>query len=335
MIIGYDFFNRNFDGVIYDTPIATAGIDEVTLGAGMYDELYVTVDNTVDDKNERPEEWEIKTIMDAKFNNDIEAGSIDGSGHKVTSISMYRREYKTNNDWQLVASFPYDENYDVYTVVDRFVESGRTYEYCIVPVATNTMGDITKSKPVTVEYDDTFVSDLNNNVRLDVDFEWGGATYNKNSSVATPLNGAYPIVSFGNQNYRTAEIKFLPLTDDQSEGNATEINGRAERLNKDAAVQFLNNGEAKVIRRPDGDMFVCVTTNIKTTPKATGLAEIEDVTFDFTEIGKLDYATMDKVGLIASAGKSVYTYDDYGNVLWNSEPVNDDARREYRNSFAE
>ncbi|KRL07937.1 hypothetical protein [Liquorilactobacillus hordei] len=335
MIIGYDFFGNKFDGNLYDTPIATVGIDEVTMGAGMYDELFVSVDGTIDDTNAKPSNWEIKTIMDATFNNTIEAGTIDGSGHRVTNINLYRREIKSNQDWQLVATFPYDEDYNVYTVVDRFVESGKTYQYCIVPLAENTRGDITKSQPVSITYDGTFISDLNNNFALDLDFELAEMNYNKNSNVATPLNSAYPIVSFGNQNYRSSNVKFLPLTSEQLNGSAKSIDARAERLNRKAVIQFLNNGQAKVIRREDGDMILCVTLGVKSTPKSTSLDTLADVSFDFTEIGALDYNSMDKAGLIASAGKSIYTYDEFGDVYWNNEPINEDARREYRNSFAE
>ena len=335
MIVGVDFFSKGFDGNVYDTPIPTSEMDEVIIGTGMYDELFVSVDTTIDHTNIQPDTWEIKTIMDAKFNNSIEAGTIDGAGHIVTNIQMYRRKYRSNDDWQLVAAFPYEQEYNVYTVIDRFVENGQTYEYCIVPLAKDTIGDITKSQPVLIDYDGSFVSDLDNNFKMSADFEFGELSHNKNSSVATPLNSAYPIVSFGNQNYRSGTIKYLPLTDKQLYGAASAVNARDERLNRKRLIDFLNNGKTKVIRRDDGDMIVCVTSSIKSTPKATSLDAIADVSFELTEIGELNYNTMEKAGLIARAGKSIYTYDDFGDVLWNNEPVNEDARREYRNSFAQ
>ena len=99
------------------------------------------------------------------------------------------------------------------------------------------------------------------------------------------------------------------------------------------------------MRREDGDIMVVATTNVKTTPKSESLDSISTVTFDFVEIGKMDYNTMTKSGLIASAGKSVYTYDENGDIKWNQERNNDDARKDnstiqdrikrYRNSFDE
>ena len=46
---------------------------------------------------------------------------------------------------------------------------------------------------------------------------------------------------------------------------------------------------------------------------------------------------MDKSGLISSAGKAIYTYDDDGNIVWNQETQAEDgsksALERYRNSF--
>ena len=54
MIIGYDFFRKDFHGNIWDTAIPTSNVDEVKIGAGVYDELYVSVDTTIENVDERP-----------------------------------------------------------------------------------------------------------------------------------------------------------------------------------------------------------------------------------------------------------------------------------------
>ena len=69
MIIGVSIYNLGFDGLFYDTGIPTSELDEVTMGAGMYDELYVTVDDETDSEQTKPDLWNLKTIMDANFNN--------------------------------------------------------------------------------------------------------------------------------------------------------------------------------------------------------------------------------------------------------------------------
>lgn len=335
MIIGVDFFGKGWEGNIYDTAIPTSELDEVTMNTGIYDELYVSVDTTIDDKNEKPTGWQIKNIIDAKFNNSLEAGTIDGSGHTVTDIQLYRREYQTDMEWQLVAAFPYDTDYNVYTVVDRFIQNQQVYEYCIVPIAESIVGDVTVSRPVKSEFNGVYISDIENSYKMEADLEIGETDYHKNFSQAIPLNGAYPIVSFGNQNYRTGSVKFLPLTEEQLNTYGTKIDGRKERLNRERIIEFLNNGQAKVIRREDGDMIVCSTTDIKASPKSGGLNELSGLSFNYIELGKLDVETMEKSGLVARAGKSLYTFDDFGEIVWSNQRVNDGARRKYRNSFAE
>ena len=338
MIIGVDYFNYGFDQQFYDTPIPTSEIDEVMMGAGMYDEMFISVDTTLDDSQTKPAQWNLKTIMDAKFNNSLEAGSIDGAGHIVTKIQCYRREYmSTNTDWQLVAQFDYDDHYNLYTVVDRFIENGKTYEYAVVPLANEIQGDLQIGPPIDSKFYGSFISNLGSNYSMNIDFKFSDLVWNSNTSSSVPLNGQYPIVTFGNANYRTGTVSFLPLTPQQEFGYENEIDPHAEYINRTNVINFLNDGQTKVIRREDGDIIVCATHNIKTTPKDENLEAISTVTFDFTEIGKLDYNTMEKAGLIADAGKSVYTYDEDGNIKWNQEYIAEDgsiqSRTRYRNSF--
>lgn len=335
LIIGLDFFGYGFDQQYFNTALPTSELDEVTIGAGMYDELFVSVDETMQADQNIPDDWTLMTVMDADFNNSLEAGSIDGDGRVVTDIQCYRREYaSTNNAWQLVAQFPYDSNYNLYTVVDRFIENHKTYEYCVIPLSHEIMGEMLINKePVTSEFEGMFISDIDANYSMNIDFQFADLTYNTNMATSVPLNGKYPIISFGNAEYRTGSATFLPLTPQQEFGYSSEINAHDEFVNRQNIIKFLNNGKAKVIRREDGDVIVCATTNVKTTAKSEALDAISTVTFDFTEIGGLDYNTMEKAGLIASAGKSVYTYDDEGGIKWNSEYNNDGARRRYENSF--
>ena len=62
MIIGVDYFNYGFDQQFYDTPIPTSEIDEVMMGAGMYDEMFISVDTTLDDSQTKPL-WTLSSII--------------------------------------------------------------------------------------------------------------------------------------------------------------------------------------------------------------------------------------------------------------------------------
>lgn len=330
MIIGATFFGdkRDWNSLYYDTPIPTAELDELTIYQGMYDELFITVDTETNDSPEKPTQWQIKTIMDAEFNNSIEAGSIDGKGHTITDIQIYRREYQAKNaGWDLVAQFPYVQEYNIYTVIDRFIENDKVYEYAVVPLSYQLMGDMTLSIPVESKFNETFITDLDNNYPMRYNLRMTDVTYNKNVSTALPLNAQFPIVTFGKQNYRTGGLSFRPITPRLEEGLDKTINAQSELKMRKQIINWLNDGKAKVLRREDGDMIVIAVDTITTTPISDSIEQIQDVGFNFTEIGKLDYTTKEHSGLIARAQMSVFSYDDYGNVVWSDERINEDARR--------
>lgn len=335
MIVGYNFFGRQMDGMVFDTPIPTAQLDEATIGAGIWDELYITVDTTVGAENVKPQNWKLKTIMNAKFQVDLEAGSLDSDGHEITTIQIYRRKFLTSEDWLLVGQFDYDLKYNVYSFVDRFTENGARYEYAIVPVAKDVIGDITVSEPIDVEYDGIFISDLQNNFKMEVDFEMGSTTHNTNVSTSIPLNGRFPIVTMGNQDYQSGNISFLPLTQTQVDNGGETVDGKAERAYRNQILGFLKNGRTKVIRNDNGEMLVIAAHDVQTTSKNGSLVDLSAISFNFTEVGGFDFNTMSKGGLIGQAGKSKYTFDENGDIIWamNFEKEIQTMQRAHRNSF--
>lgn len=336
MIIGYNYFGKSFHSTVFDTAIPTSDIDEVVIGAGIYDELFVSVDTSITDKNEKPNRWAIKTIMDAKFNGNLEAGSIDADGHVVTKIQIYRRRFEEGETWLLLGEFPYDIDFNMYSFVDRLAENDVTYEYAIVPVANEVLGDITISQPIKVNYEGVWISDLENNFQLEYDFKLDSIVHNKNYAKQEPLNGRFPIVTFGTQQYRNGSLSFLPLSEEQIENKGTKINSKKERLAREAVLDFLNKSSAKVIRNDNGSVMVVATHDISEEPRGGSLIDISDIKFSYTEIGEFDYDTMSKGGLIGEALKSKYSFDEDGNVIWSMGAAArsfGDSEMRHRNTF--
>lgn len=319
MIIGYNFFGRSFHGNIFDTGISTAEIDEVTIGAGLWDELFVSVDTSINDANEKPTQWQIKTIMDAKFQNNLEAGSFGAGGNIVDTLQLYRRDINKSAKQILIGQFPYEPEYNVYSFVDRLAENLANYEYSIVPLSGNIMGDLNKTfKPAFVEYEGVWLSDLDNNFKIEFDVKQGAVTHNGNFSETETLNGKYPIITRGKQNYRTGNISFLPLSSEQIDSRGQKINARNEREVRESILTFLKSDSAKVIRNSNGDMRVVVVYNIQETPREGFLEDLSDISFDYVEVGKLEDNDLAKNGLLGKAGMSKYTFDENGDVIWNN-----------------
>lgn len=317
VLIGYDFFGSR-ENLCFDTAIPTSQLDSVIMNTGVYDELFISLDTAIARTNNRPEGWFLKNIMHAKFENDLESGSLDADGHKITKIQIYRRILGDGaSGWVLVGEFEYKTDFNVYSFVDVTAESGRYYEYSIVPVAGNVIGEKTISDPTYISYNGVFISDKENNYKIQFDFESKDTEYNKNFSSMTPLNGEFPIVVYGNQDYRTGSISFLPLSETQIKSGGTKVDGKEERLIRDKVTSFLNNGKSKVLRNDNGDIMIMATSNVKSSPKSNALMDIQSVSFDYTELGEVHSDTLLRAGLVGGVVESNYTYDEYGNVIWD------------------
>lgn len=314
MIVGYSFYG--LEDVVWDTAIPTTQLDTMRMGEGIYDEIYMTLDTNIKDDGKR-ENWSLKTIMNSKFENDLEAGTIDGNGHVVTRLQLYRRLYSGTSDWVLIGDTDYSDEFNVYSFVDNTTENGRTYEYAIMPVANKIAGELNKSEPQKVEYEGVYISDTENNFRIELDFKQDTIQHNRNSALITPLNGKYPIAVFGKQDYRTSSLTFLPISQKQIDTGGTDVNGRDERTIRDKVTSFLNNGKAKILRNDNGDVMIIASQNVQTDPKETYLPDIQSVKFDYAELGRINSSDLTRTGLIAEAVKSKYTYNEYGDVIWD------------------
>lgn len=314
MIIGHSFYG--LEDVVWDTAIPTTQLDTMRMHEGIYDEVYMTLDTNIKDDGKR-ENWSLKTIMNSKFENDLEAGTIDGNGHVVTRLQLYRRLYSGTSDWVLIGDTDYSDEFNVYSFVDNTAENGRTYEYAIMPVANKIAGELNKSEPQKVEYEGVYISDTENNFRIELDFQQDTVQHNRNSALITPLNGKYPIAVFGKQDYRTSSLTFLPISQKQFDTGGTDINGRDERTVRDKVTSFLNNGRAKILRNDNGDVMIIASQNVQTDPKETYLPDIQSVKFDYAELGRINSSDLTRTGLVAEAVKSKYTYNEYGDVIWD------------------
>lgn len=216
-----------------------------------------------------------------------------------------------------IRGISYDIDFNMYSFVDRLAENDVTYEYAIVPVANEVLGDITISQPIKVNYEGVWISDLENNFQLEYDFRLDSVSHNRNYAKQEPLNGRYPIVTFGTQQYRSGGLTFLPLSDEQIKHGGTKINSKTERLARESVLDFLNKSSAKVIRNDNGSIMVVATHDVSEEPREGSLIDISDIKFSYTEIGEFDYDTMSKGGLIGEALKSKYSFDEDGNVIWS------------------
>lgn len=312
MIIGYDFYSLE-EGCVYDTPVCTEDIDELELGQGVYDHVYVTLDVKTDDSVNKPTKWTTQTVMDAKFQGNLEAGSITSEGFKVTHILLYRTVFGLN-EWDAIGRFKYDENMNYYSYTDRYVKNETVYQYAIVPVSNHILGDRLESDLVKASYDGIFITDRLRNRRLEYDVDLGEVMHNTNMSIANPVNGRYPIVTFGNSNYRTGTLSVLPLSNQTISLYGQGIDATAEQVNRDAWMEFINNGKAKVLRLSNG-VIMLIATHETSLYHRQELNDLADLSFSYVEIGELNFKSLVDNDLISDAYGTKLVYDDYGGEV--------------------
>jgi len=313
VIISYNFFGFE-EGAFFDTPICTEMLDEFRMNKGTYDEVYVDLDTSIPSTTGKPLEWKIRTVLDAKFTGDLDAGSVGANGFKVTHIQMYR-SVEGSDKWDLTAQFEYEEEYNVYNYVDRYAQSGTTYRYAIVPVANEVLGDMLMSDTVDAYYEGIYLTDRKENRRLEFDIELGEVAYNSASSTNDPLNGQYPIIVFGNTNYRSGTLSTLPLSRSTVNMAGAGVDKMEEQINRNKWIEFINNRKAKVLRMDNGVLILIVTQKPRISHKESGLRDLASIGFDYVEIGDLTFDMMMRNDLIAPADLSKFAFSDDGMVI--------------------
>ncbi|MDY7043698.1 hypothetical protein RVS70_05715 [Virgibacillus sp. M23] len=314
MIIDYNFFGLE-QGCVWDTPVCTDLLDELQMNEGVYDEAFIELDTSIEPHTNKPTKWTLTTIMDAKFTSDLDAGSISAEGFDITKLMLYRSVYGTG-DWDAIGEFKYDEEFNLYDFVDRYVQNGSTYQYAIVPVANEVIGDKLISDSIDVSYEGIFLTDKKENKRLEYDISLGEISYNTSSNTSQPLNSPYPIVTFGNSNYRSSSLTVLPLSKETVSLSGSSIDKLAEQINRQDWMEFLNNSRAKVLRMDSGVLMLVVTKNARVTHKeGETLRDLASISFDYVEIGKINYDMLIKNDLISRAFLTHMTYDDEGDII--------------------
>lgn len=317
LIIGYDFFGLA-EGGIFDTPICTDMIDNIDLSGGYFDELFIDLDIAKATESIAKTEtlvWDYTTILQAKFNGNLDGGSIVNNGFKIDKI-LLQRSLVGSDLWDVVAVFDYKDGFDSYRYTDRYIQNGAVYQYAIVPVSSEVIGARLISGRILCSYEGMFLTDREENRRVLYDIELGDITYNKESAVVKPLNSSYPVATFSKGNYRTGNISTLPLSDETIMHAGSQIDGLAEQVNRDKWSNFIHNGRAKVIRMDSGVLMLAITTNLNVSHKQEGsLRDLASISFDYTEIGAVNFDNLLENGLISEVFASSLTYDDFGGVM--------------------
>lgn len=283
MFIGYDFLGMN-NGSIVNTELFQSNYNKLIMKKGIYDEIYIEEYTDGEFVTDKPIGWSYRSVLDAKFQNNLEAGSVSGNGMQITAIKFQKRR----NDelvWKDVAQINYDNTKQIlYTAQDKIIQNGETYQYSLIPLTTTIQGDRVLSENITVDFEGVYLSDKDHNYKLFYNIEYGDIDYNHSSAVLEPLNSKYPIVTYSTLDYRKSNLTalFLSKVTEQNNYRISMIN---ERKEKDELFNFLKNNKPKIFRSETGDfILMTIVDSPKEMPNKDkkGIANIQ---FNYVEIG--------------------------------------------------
>ena len=306
MIIGYDFWSDGVyynaettplievdnDGVAFDTCNPLSGINKFTLNKGEFDELHITKDNTeIDNTTEKAETWTLNTVLRAKFQNNLVAGTIGIDGQDMYKIELRKRK-KGEDTFQTYFSIDFDSSTNLYTIIDKLIENEEEYEYCIRGVAhstgenENVTGDIYSNDSTPVEiyisYEHAHLFDSTDNFDLIYDLRIDSISNQIGANTIETLGSQYPYVIYGQTNYLTGSIECLLVSEESATGS---VDVRSEKELRKKVLAFLNNKQCKVLKNEDGVYMLIEIIGTPTLIPSNEIIGVYQVNFQYVQIG--------------------------------------------------
>ena len=282
------FLNYNFfaDGDALNTaPSSVDNITNVKLTNSIFDHFNVTKNTSTVVSTSIPTGWDYDTIMNASFNNNIDAGNVNYLINQISSIKIKRRK-QGDFDWLTLATIPINKVEDLYFIFnDLLNQDNVTYEYALVPIIGEIEGQYLINS-IMSQFNGVFIGNAETIYKFLYEVKYSSNQRNQQVGVFQVLGQQYPIVvANGALSYESGNVTATILNDDFEK---TGIIDRAEIVKqKDALKNFLTDKKPKILKDWNGNIWLCiVNSNIDVSYKeGTGMG-IPVISFDWTEIGE-------------------------------------------------
>jgi hypothetical protein len=279
-LIGTDIFVYSDLGM-FQTNNSINVPSSIELTNSVVDEIHINKDTSLAFAPTK-DTWQPGTVALGDFIADLSYGNMNLNGLTITELRFKKRRIDSF-EWIQFASVPFSTSQNIYEVIDRIVESGETYEYCVVPATSTIEGDM-KTKQIDIAFIGTYISDKNNCFKLIYNFELGDINTNSPSSTIETLGGIYPIVVYNSTlNYKNGTIKCLLLSDATMQKDG-DVDIKQEKLLRSQIMSFLTNKKPKILKDGNGNfLMINIVGTPKVTPNNSVNQKIYDLSFDFVE----------------------------------------------------
>ena len=254
--IGYNFCSDN--NALDPTPTDIGNITRTRLQNGIFDHFNVSRNVTFDYSSIIPTDWDIDTIMDANFENNVSAGNVNQVATGITGIRVKRR-VKGTFDWVTIRELPVEKSEDLsFVITDNLNAYNVEYEYAFVPM----LGDVECSyiiESILSKFEGVFVCDVDTVFKFMAGVEYSGNQVNQQIGVFQPYNRKYPvIVSNSIMQYKTGSLGGWVLPEDYATNRT--IDSTKITQEKEVLLKFLTNKKPKIIKDMNGNNWLVYFT---------------------------------------------------------------------------
>ncbi len=195
--------------------------------------------------------WDKDTILHGLYAGSINIGNVDFYVENTTDL-LIKRRIKGTLKWDVLfhKSINGDENRFNQIVMDKFNQSGVSYEYALVPVNNGVEGNYVKTEVYSC-FDSMYLVETDSIFSVLLDLK-NDRQRNKPSATIAPLNREMPVyISNSKTRYDSGSASAIMV--EQVNGDFDQINAwnyRHEFLN------FLTDGKAKIMKTFDGKIYI-------------------------------------------------------------------------------
>lgn len=278
-IIGLDAFGINaFKS--YSPPVRN--IRHLLMKNAIYDEIHIREKTDGIDITSTNEEWQMDTILLAKFLGDLEAGNVNNQGIQIGKFAIKRRKLNEINSVTLGYKEFINNNQFVY---EDYTQPNDDFIYSIVPVGENELEGQENSIEIKSEFTGWHLVERESNEVLSFDKYLGSM-----GEVSTTLNqgrvqidtlSRFPRFFYTDQDYHTFQLQatFLPEEWQRSGQQYEAI------LN-----QFARNHKPFLVKGGSGEFYICdVSSPAKSAPQSVWKGyDYINLTLSLTEIMTYD-----------------------------------------------
>lgn len=293
MLIGIDAFSNE---LVFEKEVRHLRYDRLEMYEMIVKQIYVDTQAHEPNETTEPDYWRYSTVLNAKFNNNMEAGSVEANNMLIESIKFQKRK-SSDLEWQDVAEMPYDRDERIfYETMDKFIASGEIYQYAIVPSTSDVDGVRVISEEVTAEFEGVFLSNKEDNYELLYNLDLTSIENNLSNATFIPLNSKFPVVVSGTTDYTSFGVSALFISADGVD-DVGNLNLRMERARKENLLTFLKDGKPKVYRDGHGRLKLVMVVGSPTENPSKVKGGISDFSVNFVEIGGMDADTLKAANL--------------------------------------